>query len=89
MGRTDGPRSWEVWSTTVLIKQEKAQQYHWGDGFGMGSIRSGQVERPPGLVGVLGRWMGCMRGMGCCSVLHPSEQVRWSQAGEPPCETAH
>lgn len=58
MGRADGPRSWEAWSTNVLIEQEKVQQYHWGDGFVMGTSGQGQVGRPPGLKGDLGRWMG-------------------------------
>lgn len=54
MGRADGPRSWEVWSTNVLIKQEKAQQYHQGDGFGMGNLRSrpgGEATRAHGGLG--------------------------------------
>lgn len=92
MGRADGPHSWETWSTNVLIKQEEVQQYHWGDGFGMGNMsrRSGPGGEATRAHGVLGQLDGaCMRGVGCCVPLHPGEQVGWSQAGEPRCETAH
>lgn len=84
MSRADGPCSWEAWSTEVLIKQGKVQQYYWGDRFGMGNIRPGPGGEATRAYEGLEQMDGaCMRGVGCCALLHPSEQVGWSQAGEP------
>lgn len=71
MGRADGPRSWEVWSTNVLIKQEKSNSTTGVMGLGWRiSGPGGEATRAPGDLGQMDGT--CMRRVGCCALLHPS-----------------